>query len=185
MIITIPNKVLVTKAKKVESLDKKVKDIVAVMKKDLVATKNPKGVGLAAPQIGVSLRIFMAKPTSDSTITTFINPEILETSDDLSEIERPEGPRSLKKDQKLEGCLSIPGVWGHLRRASWVKVKYLNENGEEKIEIYKGFMATIIQHECDHLDGILYTQRVLEQKEKLFSIETNEKGEETLEEIRI
>ena len=105
--------------------------------------------------------------------------------DDLSEIERPEGPRSLKKDQKLEGCLSIPGVWGHLRRASWVKVKYLNENGEEKIEIYKGFMATIIQHECDHLDGILYTQRVLEQKEKLFSIETNEKGEETLEEIRI
>jgi len=46
-------------------------------------------------------------------------------------------------------------------------------------------MATIIQHECDHLDGILYTQRVLEQKEKLFSIETNEKGEETLEEIRI
>jgi len=74
MIITIPNKVLVTKAKKVESLDKKVKDIVAVMKKDLVATKNPKGVGLAAPQIGVSLRIFMAKPTSDSTITTFINP---------------------------------------------------------------------------------------------------------------
>lgn len=185
MIITIPNEVLVTKAKKVDSIDKKVQDIIKQMKKDLLSTSNPKGVGLAAPQIGVSLRIFLAKPTDDSPITAFINPEILETSDDLSEIERPKGPQSLKRDQKLEGCLSIPGVWGHLRRASWVKLKYQNEKGEQKIEMFKGFMASIVQHESDHLNGILYTQRVLEQKEKLYTIETNEKGEETLEEIRI
>lgn len=185
MIVTIPNEVLVTKTKKVRSIDKKVLDIVKQMKKDLVGTTNPKGVGLAAPQIGVSLCIFVSKPTNEASITTFINPEILETADDLSEIERPKGPHSLKKDQKLEGCLSIPGVWGHLRRASWVKVKYLNEKEEEKIEMFKGFMATIIQHEYDHLNGILYTQRVLEQKEKLYTIETDENGEETLEEIRI
>lgn len=185
MIITIPNEILVAKAKKVGTIDKKVLDIVKQMKKDLVGTTNPKGVGLAAPQIGISLRIFITKPTHDSQIRVFINPEILDTSDDLSEIERPKGPRSIKRDQKLEGCLSVPGVWGHLRRASWIKVKYLNEQGEEKTEMFKGFMATIIQHEYDHLSGILYTQRVLEQKEKLFTIETDEKGEETLEEIRI
>lgn len=185
MIVTIPNKVLTTPAKKVEKIDKKILDIITLMKKDLVATTSPKGVGLAAPQIGVSLRIFVAKPTNNSPVSVFVNPQILETSDDMAEIKRPEGPKSLKRDQKLEGCLSIPGVWGHLRRASSVKLKYLDEKGTEKTEVFKGFMATIIQHETDHLNGILYTQRVLEQKEKLYSIEKDEKGAEHLEEIEI
>jgi peptide deformylase len=185
MIVTIPNPVLSTPSKKVDAVDKKITEIIKQMKKDLLGTTNPKGVGLAAPQIGIGLRIFITKPTAKAPIRVFINPEIIASSDDLAEINRPAGKASLKRDEKLEGCLSVPGVWGHLRRASWVKLKYQDESAEEKTEMFDGFMATIIQHETDHLNGILYTQRVLEQKEKLYTIETDEKGDETLEEIRI
>ena len=186
MVITVPNKVLTTPAKKVGKIDKKIKQIIKEMKFDLVNKEKPKGVGLAAPQIGVSLRLFIIKPTDSSPISVFINPEIVSKSSELSEIKRPAGGKpSLKRERKLEGCLSIPNVWGYLKRPKKIKLCFLDETGKLQEKEFFGFEATIIQHELDHLNGILFTQRVLEQKQKLYQIEENEEGEEKLVDIEL
>lgn len=160
--------------------------IISKMKKTLTDTRSPKGVGLAAPQIGIPLRIFITRPREDSTIEVFINPELISKSKELKAVEREDdGKPSLRKDKKLEGCLSIPNVWGYLLRSRRVKIKFLDVTGKAIEREYTGFMATIVQHETDHLDGILFTQRVLEQKQKLYRIEKDEDGKEKLVEIEI
>lgn len=184
MIITVPNTVLTTFTKPVGKIDKKVGQIIETMKFDLENKENPKGVGLAAPQIGVSLRIFIIKPTENSKVSVFINPEIVKKSEALGAIERPEkGKISIRREKKLEGCLSIPNVWGYLKRPKTVTLRYLDEKGQKQEKEFSGFEATIVQHETDHINGILFTQRVLEQKQKLYQIEENEKGEEKLVDI--
>jgi len=90
MITKVPNPVLFQKAKPVGQIDKKTKKIIQDLKTTLTATDKPKGVGLAAPQIGVSLRIFAARPKEKDPVKIFINPQILWKSDDLIEIEREE-----------------------------------------------------------------------------------------------
>ncbi|MBI5451931.1 peptide deformylase [Candidatus Gottesmanbacteria bacterium] len=186
MIVSVPNPVLTTPAKKVKRVDKKILSIIREMKKILLQTDNPKGVGLAAPQIGIPLAIFITRPKEKSTIDVFINPEIIWKSSKLSEIVREEdGKPSLRKEKKLEGCLSIPNIWGHLKRPTKVKLRYMDIQGKIQEKEFEGFMATIVQHETDHLNGTLFTQRVLQQKEKLYRIEEDEKGEEKLVEIEI
>lgn len=177
MITQIPDPVLTQPAKKVQKIDRKILSIIERMKKTLIEADKPKGVGLAAPQIGVPYRIFIVRPKEDSLITVFINPEITERSKDLSEIKRA--------GNKLEGCLSVPNIWGHLKRPSRVKLRFMDINGKMQEKEFSGFLATIIQHETDHLDGILFTKRVLEQKEKLYETEEDDKGNEKLVEIKI
>lgn len=186
MIVTVPNKVLTTPARPVVRIDNKIKKIIAQMKNDLINKENPKGVGLAAPQIGISLRLFIIKPTESPSISVFINPEIIFASKELAEIERPKnGKIGIRREKKLEGCLSIPNVWGYLKRPKKVKLRYLDEKGVKQEKEFSGFEATIVQHETDHINGILFTQKVLEQKQKLYRIEEDEKGEEKLIEIEI
>jgi peptide deformylase len=181
MITTVPNPVLSAKAKEVKKIDKKVLSIIEDMKHALLAADNPKGVGLAAPQISIPLRIFITKPTDKSPIRVFINPVILEKSDKKEPILRLDGKdKRLQKEKRLEGCLSIPNIWGYLKRSIEVKLQYMDINGETTTEIFKDFQATIAQHEVDHLNGILFTQRVLEQKENLYRIEEDDNGEEKL-----
>lgn len=184
MIVKIPDIVLTTPSKSIEKIDKKIIDIVSLMKKTLTETDKPKGVGLAAPQIGIGLKLFITRPTLKSDIEVFINPEILERSKEVSEIRRIEKDmENPGHEKKLEGCLSIPNVWGYLKRPERVKLRYMDLEGKTVEREFKGFMATIVQHETDHLHGILFTRRVLEQNQKLFQIELNEKGEEKLVEI--
>lgn len=186
MIVTVPDPVLITKAKKIEKIDKKVLGIIDRMKYELTETENPKGVGLAAPQIGISLCIFITKPTEKSPIDVFLNPEIVWHSKAIGEIERPEtSEKSLRKEKKMEGCLSIVNVWGYLKRPKKVRLCYLDISGKIQEKEYQGFMATIVQHETDHLDGILFTQKVLAQKEKLYHSEEDENGKEKLVEIEL
>lgn len=193
MIVYVPDPVLSLPSKTVGLIDKKILDVVSQMKRTLIEKVNPKGVGLAAPQIDIPLKIFITKPEENSEMDVFINPEIIEYSKDLAEIERPSSANlpagrqelSSGKGKKLEGCLSIPNVWGYLKRPKTVKLKYLDINGQVQTKVFSGFMATIVQHETDHLNGILFTQRVLEQKQKLYRIESNEKGEEKLIELEI
>lgn len=186
MIVVIPNTVLTTPANLVTKIDKKILSVVSDMKKTLGGTKNPKGVGLAAPQIGVALRIFITKPEPNSPIDVFLNPEILWQSPSLAEINREhQKDPSVQKDKKLEGCLSIPKIWGHLLRPEKVKLRFMDLFGKIQEKEYSGFMATVIQHETDHVNGILFTQRVLEQGQKLYRITRNKKGEEELVEISI
>lgn len=115
------------------------------------------GVGLAAPQIGLDIRVFVVDGTpfnegedeedKDSSLEgfkkVFINPVILEESGDEWAFE--------------EGCLSIPGIRGDVYRPEFLKIKYLDLNWNEHIENYEGTAARIIQHEYDHLEGKLFT----------------------------
>lgn len=173
-IVHTPSQVLTTPARKVKKFDNFVKQIIGDMKAALLQADSPKGVGLAAPQIGISLQIFLLRPTTDNPIKVCINPEIIAKSNKLQKgIPGSEG--------KLEGCLSIPKIWGIVNRCVWVKLKYLDESAQECIETFIDFPAIIVQHEMDHLMGILFTKRVVEQKGKLYKASENEKGEETLE----
>ena len=100
------------------------------------------GVGLAAPQVGVLKRIVVID--TDDVQHVLINPEILEVSGEQT---------------GYEGCLSIPGKSGIVTRPDHVKVKALNEKGEEYILEGEGLLARCICHECDHLDGVLYADK--------------------------
>lgn len=178
IIVSVPNSVLSTPAKRVTSFDKKLMDLVKLMTDTLLITVNPKGVGLAAPQIGVGMRVFITKPNPSSSIRVFINPEIL-TQDKAVTDGVPE------RGNKLEGCLSIPNVWGKVKRTTKLTLRYHDTAGQVHEEEFSGFIATIIQHETDHVNGILFTQRVLEQKGKLYQVGKDEEGKEELQEITI
>lgn len=177
-ILTVPNSILTQPAQPVGRVEQKILKIIEEMKKTLLAAENPKGVGLAAPQIGRPWRIFLAKPFEKSEISVFINPEIVEKSDGLTN-GVPE------RNNKLEGCLSVPGIWGMVKRHQSVKLHYQTPNGKLHTKKFQGFLATIIQHEVDHLDGRLFSSRVLEQKGKFYQGRKDKEGKEVLEEIEI
>ncbi|MCX8009289.1 MAG: peptide deformylase [Patescibacteria group bacterium] len=180
-ILHIPNDILTKPAKTVKTFDMRLHQLVENMIKTLNATKKPKGVGLAAPQIGEPYRVFITKPTPQSDIRVFINPEIIGISNENND----EGALLENKNKQLEGCLSIPNIWGHVTRAQAVTLRYQDLEGKFHEEVIDGFLATIVQHETDHTNGILFTQRVLEQHGKLYKIVKNQNGEEIFEEIPI
>jgi peptide deformylase len=177
-IVKVPNAVLTSAAKPVTNFDKRLTRLIDDLKTTLVATRNPKGVGLAAPQIGEPYRVFVTRPREKDAIRVFINPEITIRSDGLTD-GVPE------RNNKLEGCLSIPTVWGRVKRASSLTLTYQDEQGESHEEAFTGFLATIIQHETDHLNGTLFTHRVLEQQGKFYQAGKDEDGKEVLEEIEL
>lgn len=177
-IVLVPNSVLTESAQTVVNFDRAFEKLIIEMKGALQATTNPKGVGLAAPQVGESWRVFITRPKEESKIRVFVNPEIIKRSDQITD-GVPE------RENKLEGCLSIPTIWGKVKRTKSLTLRFQDEKGVRHEEAFKGFMATIIQHETDHINGILYTQRVLEQKGKLYQTGKDEDGKEVLEEIKI
>lgn len=138
------------KAKNVSRVDKKVKSLVQDLKDTLINHKDPEGVGLAAPQIGKSLRVFVM--TANNKLLAVINPKVIE-------IEKTKEKK--KKRTLLEGCLSVPYFYGPLTRADKVTLEYLTEDGEKITEKFTGFSAQIILHEIDHLDGILFIDHML------------------------
>jgi peptide deformylase len=166
--------VLFQKAKTVVINDQ-LSNIFKEMREALLAAVDPKGVGLAAPQIGYPLKIFCIKPTSQSPITFYINPQIINQA--------KEYVKSADSNVPLEGCLSIPNTWGTVKRKKNITLKYQNEKGITKIQNFTGFPAVIIQHEMDHLDGILFTYRIIEQRGKLYEIVKDDEGKESLKEL--
>ena len=177
-VVHVPNHVLTSPAKPVKHFDKRLHKLIADMKATLNATRSPKGVGLAAPQIGVGWRVFITRPKPSDPIRIFINPEIIVLSDKQTE-GVPE------RDNKLEGCLSIPKIWGKVKRATSLTLRYQDETGAAREEQFDGFLATIVQHETDHTNGILFTARVLEQKGKIFQTARDKDGKEVLDEIEL
>ncbi|WP_297631741.1 peptide deformylase [uncultured Clostridium sp.] len=134
--------VLRKKSKVVEKIDNRTLTLI----EDMIDTMyEADGVGLAAPQVGILKRIFVVDVYDDEGARIFINPEILETKgNQLGE----------------EGCLSTPGEFGDVDRPNYVKVKALNENGEEFILEAEEFLARAICHEYDHLEGIIFLDKV-------------------------
>ncbi len=196
-ILRAGNPTLRETSKSVPVFDKKVEKLIADMVTTLKVQKDPIGVGLAAPQVGKSIRLFLAKIGSNSVI--FINPEITwiskATNDPSSQgssgqaHKKPSKPKTdnqeTEREYLMEGCLSLPHYYGPVERAAEVKVTYETpkkmDNGQwimVKIEKkYKGLSAQIVQHEVDHLNGILFIDKLLQQKRKLYE----QKGKEWLE----
>ncbi len=141
-ILVVGNPVLRQKAKRVSQVqDKPIQRLIDDMIETMRAAP---GVGLAAPQVGVPLRLAVIEV--DDKVTVLINPEIIKTI----------GEHDLD-----EGCLSVPGFWGQVMRAEKVSVKALDRNGkEQRIRDAEGLFAQALQHEIDHLDGTLYIDRV-------------------------
>lgn len=140
-IITAGNPILKAVAEPVTSFDKKLKYLVNEMKKTLYEAN---GVGLAAPQIAVSKRVFVADD-GESGFEAYINAEWA-----------PDG------DEKIvdsEGCLSVPDWFGDVERYAKVIVKYQDIHGKRRQKRASGLLARCIQHETDHLNGILFIER--------------------------
>ncbi|MDD5689200.1 MAG: peptide deformylase [Caldisericia bacterium] len=143
-IIKYGNPILRKKAKSINKIDKSIRDLIVDMF-DIMHNSTPKGVGLAAPQIGLPIQLIVIE-TEPNKQLSLINPEIIE---------------SKGKDTALEGCLSIPGVWGNVIRAKKIKVRGINPNNSKKIILEaEGILARAIQHEVDHLNGILFTDYI-------------------------
>ncbi|MFA6532427.1 MAG: peptide deformylase [Patescibacteria group bacterium] len=175
-IVTVPNNILNTSTSPVTIIDDEVKKIVSDMEKVLIAQDDPPGVGLAANQVGLNLSIFIIKPSEKSKTKIFINPKVIKTS---AVEERSGKTAEVKKKKKrakikLEGCLSIPRIWGPVKRRDRVFLKYQDITGKEHMKWFFGFESIIIQHEMDHLNGVVFTQRSLEQKGQLYREENNE-----------
>lgn len=173
-LVTTPNAVLNRKTQTVSQFDQKLNSIINEMKRVLNSCQNPEGVGLAAPQVGLSLSLFLIKPTRKSKIKVFINPRIIEITSD-----------QINRKDTLEGCLSVINVWANIKRPKWVVLEYQNESGEKIRQKFNGWEAQIILHEMDHLNGILFTHRALEQSQPLYRIQKNEQGEEELVSLEI
>ena len=135
---TLPDPVLRQKAKRVRAVDSSIKKLIADMLETTHA--NPNRVGLAAPQIGVSLRVIVIViPETEDII--LVNPEIA----------RRNGERLV-----TEGCLSVPGYYGEIRRAESVTAKGRDQNGREVRIKAEGLLAQALEHEIDHLNGTVY-----------------------------
>ena len=162
-IVLVPDPVLKRRAKKIHRVDDSARQLV----QDLIDTveSTPNGAGLAAPQIGVPLRAIVTHIEGKSR--PLINPEIVEESEDEVEAE--------------EGCLSIPGWYGPVWRKQRVVVRGLTPSGKSVKIKAEDFEARVFQHEIDHLNGVLFTER-MEDPSKLHQVRDEDEEEELEEE---
>lgn len=136
--------ILRKKTRLVETIDERIHQLLD----DMVETMDVEdGVGLAAPQVGVLKRLFVIR--IDDELIEMINPEIVDQ----------EGSRI-----EIEGCLSVPGKSGLVERPQWVKIKGLDRHGKEVVHEGRGLLAKAFCHETDHLDGVLYIDKTVEEE---------------------
>jgi len=150
---TLPDPILRQKAKQVKVIGPSVKELIRDMLETMHAV--PGRAGLAGPQVGVSLRVIVISASEAEGDVVLINPEIVKTK----------GERILQ-----EGCLSIPGYIGEIKRAEKVTAKGKTPEGKEVRIRGEGLLAEALEHEVDHLNGILYIDR-LESPDKLQKIQ--------------
>ena len=176
-VITVPEPILREKSKKVEKISQEILNLVRQMEETATKKEGTKGVGLSAIQVGTPLKIFIAWSEKSRRFLTFINPEIIWRSKRLI--------TGASSSPQLEGCLSVPDVWGLVKRHQVIKIRYQTLTGKTLVRRFRGFAGIICQHEYDHLEGILFTDRVLQQKGKLFEMKKDSQGNERLEEIKV
>ncbi|HMN59937.1 MAG TPA: peptide deformylase [Anaerolinea sp.] len=147
-IVSIPDPVLRRKAKKVTVFDK---DLLTLIDDMVETMRDAPGVGLAAPQVGLSMRLIVVEYGDDEDedapkkLYAVVNPEIVSASEEMVE--------------GVEACLSIPRIMGEVERHDKIVVKGLNRFGKPVKYKLSGWFARVFQHEIDHLDGILFTDR--------------------------
>lgn len=145
-IITLGNDVLRQKALPIQDIDSQIKALAQQM---IETMHQGRGIGLAGPQVGLLQRIFVVHIDGESP-RVFINPTIIGTSPELSQYE--------------EGCLSIPGLYADVTRPEKITVQAWNERGRPFTLDAEGLLARVIQHEYDHLEGVLFIDRLSEPK---------------------
>lgn len=164
-IIAYGDTVLKKKAAEINKLYPSLPELIANMFETMY---NAEGVGLAAPQIGLSIRLFVVDgspfkaddPQLENFKRVFINAKILEENGDVWKFN--------------EGCLSIPGIREDVSRKPEIQVSYLDENFNPHSETFTGIAARIIQHEYDHIEGVLFTDKLSSLKKKLLKGKLND-----------
>ncbi len=159
-IYKLGEEVLRTPAKRIVKVDKSIRELAQNM---LITMYSAKGIGLAAPQVGVHKRILVIDinlEDPEAPPHVFINPEIISSSASLDTYE--------------EGCLSIPGVYLNVIRPSSIKLSYRDEMGRQKKMNADGLMARCIQHEIEHLNGVLFVDRVTDKDELTKQLKEND-----------
>ena len=167
-ILTEPNKILRQKSLFVDEVNDEIRKLMDDMLETMYAAP---GIGLAAIQVGVAKRVIVldiAQKEGQKSPMYFVNPEVIKKSDNNTTYE--------------EACLSVPGQFAEIDRPDQCLVKYLDYNGEKKEINAKGMLATCIQHEMDHLEGILFID-YLSKLKKTMIIKKLSKQQKTLERI--
>lgn len=139
------NRILRTKSKDVDKVDKKTKKLIEDMIETVIDVK---GLGIAASQVGINKRIFIVRlnyDTKEEMIVPMINPKLISKSDETTNEE--------------EGCLSLPGIYGMVKRSKKNRVKFLDQKGSEQVLDLEDLNARIFQHELDHINGILFIDK--------------------------
>ncbi|MBW2055968.1 MAG: peptide deformylase [Deltaproteobacteria bacterium] len=144
-VVTYPQPALRKKSEPVKEINEEIRSLIADMRETMYSSK---GIGLAAPQIGVNLRVIVVDVTPyqpDQKPFALINPEIVSGEGEV---------------ESSEGCLSVPGLFETVKRKEKVTVRGINEDGEE-VEIHAtGMLAICLQHEIDHLNGMTIVERL-------------------------
>jgi len=162
-IVTYPNKILRTKLKKVDNFSNpQLLKIIKEMKKAMIKYD---GIGLAANQVGLNMRLIVVN--TENGPRAFINPRIKR--------------KSILKQKFDEGCISFPEITGWVSRSKKITLEYQNESGNKKKIDAKNLMATVFQHEIDHINGIIFTDQMKKftaGEEKFKELKTQAKADE-------
>lgn len=157
-LVTYPHEVLCSKARPVEEID----DFIKELSKDMAQVMyENRGIGLAAPQVGECLRLItvdISGPDKREELMVLVNPEIIEEDGEA---------------ESEEGCLSVVGYKTSVKRAEKVKVKASDLDGKEVCIEADDLLATCLQHEIDHLDGVLFIDRISRLKRKMYDKKLN------------
>jgi peptide deformylase len=166
MIYPLHRKELRRKSNPVTGVKRPVRQLLRDLKDTLQASSD--GIGLAAPQINVHQRVIVVRPGSETEgkwraghPIALVNPQIIEARDEAKD---------------FDGCLSFPGLYGETVRPHFLRVTGLDEEGQPFDRIFDGFNAVLVHHEIDHLDGVLFIDRIVK-LEDLYRLSVNENGE--------
>jgi len=168
-ILTIPkdDAALRQRSQEITTFDKYVENLITDLIDTIEAQKDPIGLGLSAPQIGIFKRVFVARIRNK--LKSFINPKITKFSKNETSF--------------LEGCFSVPDLYGHVIRPAEIDLQSQDMHGKLSSIHYKGVPARIIQHEVDHLNGTLFIDHVHTQNGKVFKVEKDKRGKEQFVEV--
>ena len=167
-IITLPNPILKKKSDPIDKVDNKIKKLMDEMLNTMY--KAP-GIGLAAPQIGINKRVIVMDTSPRPGLKRYQEEKIEKKKEIKPNPIQMANPELIwvsgKKEKDEEGCLSIPGFIGEVIRPYSCKVTYLDRNGESKKLLAKGLLARCIQHEIDHINGILFIDHLSKTKKDM------------------
>ena len=161
-VVTEGDEILRKHCREVKEITPRLKETMMDM---LETMRESNGVGIAGPQVGVMRRIFVAQPDAfdDANVYFMINPVILEMSEE--------------KELGLEGCLSVPDMVGDVERSVWIRMEATDLEGRRNTYEFEGFDARVMQHEYDHLEGILYTDKCTNLREAVYEDEPEDEEE--------